>query len=199
MPAQLQSTLSKTLIILISIVVAALITAFTMFRAGVHSFLFAWTVNFMLMLCVSVVMQTLKPELSFSYFTTRNFEKKGVIYEWFGVHAFRKMMVLTGWEKLHKKGNPVKPDLQAIEQLEYNTRQAEFNHLSIFIIVQIIWIYACVVHSFKGAIWLLVLNVLLNLYPILVQRYNRPRLQRIIRLYKKHATDKIASGHVPVN
>lgn len=39
----------------------------------------------------------------------------------------------------------------------------------------------CVV-AFLKSLWLLILNVLLNLYPIFLQRYNRPRIERAINL-----------------
>jgi hypothetical protein len=38
-----------------------------------------------------------------------------------------------------------------------------------------------VANTWREALWLIVLNVLLNLYPIIVQRYNRPRYKRLLQ------------------
>jgi hypothetical protein len=35
------------------------------------------------------------------------------------------------------------------------------------------------------SLWLLILNILLNLYPVLLQRYNRPRIERAINISKR--------------
>lgn len=38
--------------------------------------------------------------------------------------------------------------------------------------------------GFVRSLWLLILNLILNIYPIIVQRYNRPRLKRAINMNK---------------
>ncbi|SIR08913.1 glycosyl-4,4'-diaponeurosporenoate acyltransferase CrtO family protein [Pontibacter lucknowensis] len=149
---------------------------------GVSSFSFAWVLNFLLMMGVSSLMQTFKPKLTAAYFDGKNWERNGRVYSWLGVNTFRKILVWVGWEKLHKAANPVKKDLQALKKLEYNTRQSEFGHLVIFFIVLASAAWVALYYGIKQSLWLMSLNVILNLYPILVQRYNRPRLQRAIKV-----------------
>lgn len=152
---------------------------------GFTSFSFAWVLNFMLMMAVSSLMQTFKPEFKARYFDSKAWEASGKVYRWFGVHAFRKLLVWTGWEKLHKAANPVKKDLNALKQLEYNTRQADFGHLVIFFIVMALTIWVAYQEGIAQSWWLISLNVILNVYPIMVQRYNRPRLQKAIQVYER--------------
>lgn len=147
---------------------------------GLSSFLFAWILNFMLMMGVQYITQTFKFPLSSTYYKPKKWEAEGKIYKSFGVNGFRKLLVWIGWEKLNKASNPVKKSLDALKHLEYNTRQAEFGHLIIFFIVFALTLYVGFYYGFEHSIWLLVLNVLLNAYPIAVQRYNRPRLQKAI-------------------
>ena len=66
-------------------------------------FAFAWALNFLLMLCVSVFIEASKSQLNSSYFDEKGWEQKGKIYELLGVNLFRKLLVLIGWEKLNKK------------------------------------------------------------------------------------------------
>ena len=152
---------------------------------GVTSFSFAWVLNFMLMMAVSSIMQTFKPRFTAKYFDSKQWEAGGKVYKWFGVNVFRKLLVWVGWEKLHKAVSPVKKDLGALKQLEYNTRQADFGHLVIFFIVMAFTIWVAYQEGIAQSWWLFSLNVILNVYPIMVQRYNRPRLQKAIQVYGK--------------
>jgi hypothetical protein len=147
---------------------------------GLYSFLFAWVLNLMLMMVVLYINQTFKPKLKSTYYNAKKWEDNGKIYEWFGVHVFRKVLVWVGWEKLHKDANPVKKNLDALEHLEYNTRQSEFGHLIIFFIVLLPTIFVWFYNGFIQSLWLIILNIILNIYPIYVQRYNRPRLQKLL-------------------
>ncbi len=133
------------------------------------------------MMAVLSFTQTFKPRLTSTYYSPKPWERNGKIYEWFGINGFRKLLVWVGWEKLNKAANPVKKDLDALNHLEYTTRQSEFGHLVIFFIVLTFTLFVSLDYGFRQSIWLLSLNILLNLYPIWVQRYNRPRLQKIIR------------------
>src|SRR5690554_1661910 len=152
---------------------------------GMDSFLFAWILNFMLMISVLAFTQTLKPKLTSSYYNTKSWEKGGRVYQYLGVNLFRKILVWIGWEKLNKKVNPVAKSLNSLLHLEYGTRQSEFGHLIIFSIVLAVNIFVAIKFDFVKSLWLLILNLLLNVYPIMVQRYNRPRLRRIIKVNRE--------------
>ncbi|MFC3199952.1 hypothetical protein ACFOET_20195 [Parapedobacter deserti] len=148
---------------------------------GMHTFLFAWVLNFMLMMGVSYVIQTFRPRLTSSYYNAKKWENDGKIYKWYGVDVFRKILVGIGWEKLNKASNPIKKNLDALQQLDYKTRQSELGHLIIFFIVLIFNIVVALKYEVKQSLWLFFLNILLNVYPIIVQRYNRPRLRKILK------------------
>lgn len=126
------------------------------------------------------ITQAVKPGLKSPYYNSQKWENGGEIYRWVGVNGFRKLLVWVGWEKLNKKANPVKKNLAALKQLEYNTRLSEFNHLIIFFIVLGFTSWVGISDGFRHLLWLVGLNVILNIYPIGVQRYNRPRLQKAI-------------------
>jgi Glycosyl-4,4'-diaponeurosporenoate acyltransferase len=147
---------------------------------GMHSFVFAWVLNLMLMMGMLYITQTFKPRLRSNYYDSKKWESKGTIYKWFGVNAFRKIMVWIGWEKLNKASNPVKKNLDVIKQLEFRTRKSEFEHGIIFFIVLIFNMVVLLKYGILESLWLFFLNLVLNVYPIIVQRYNRPRLRKII-------------------
>lgn len=160
---------------------------------GVQGFLFAWVLNFMLMMFVLMFTETLKSRGTADYFKEKKWEQHGKIYEQLGIHLFRKLLVIVGWEKLNKKANPVKNNLAALIHLEYRTKQSELGHLIIFFIVGGFSIYVAIRYSFSASGWLIFLNLLLNFYPILLQRYNRPRLQRAIEIFQRKESAKVIS------
>jgi len=111
---------------------------------------------------------------------SKKWEADGKIYKRFGVDVFRKLLVWVKWEKLTKAANSVKKDRETLKKLEYKTRQSEFGHWIIFIIVLTFGIVVAFSYGIWQSFWLLFLNILLNLYPIGVQRYNRPRVRDIL-------------------
>jgi len=129
---------------------------------------------------MSIVETLLILDLKSSYFNSHPIEAEGKIYKYLGVHYFRKLLVLIGWEKSRKKETPIRKSLILLEYYEYRTRASEFGHGIIAIIVAVVTLYVAIEYSFKETIWLIILNIFLNLYPIMSQRYNRPRVRRVI-------------------
>lgn len=156
---------------------------------GISTFLFAWVLHFMLMMLVLAINETVMPQLTSPYFTIRPWEKNGRIYQWFGVDFYRKILVWIGWEQLNKKNNPVTKKTEALQRLEYITRQSEFGHLLIFLIVCLLSLFVIIQYDFQASAWLLGLNIPLHIYPILLQRYNRPRFQKTLKLLLEKANN----------
>jgi hypothetical protein len=138
----------------------------------------------MLMMCVLLFTETLRSPFTSSYYKAKNWEANGKLYKLLGVNLFRKLLVWVGWEKLNKKSSPVNKHMNALNNLHYRTMQSEFGHSIIFVIVFGFTVFVAFEYGILESLWLLSLNILLNLYPILLQRYNRPRLARAVQLSK---------------
>ena len=172
------------LLVFIAVVTIALVCALTRY-IGMQGFSFAWTLNFLLMACVLAFTETLKSPLTSSYFNEKTWELKGQLYESLGINFFRKLLVWIGWEKLNKKSNPVEKNTQALTHLHYRTKQSELGHVIIFSIVMGFTVFVVFKFGILTSLWLLILNIILNLYPIFLQRYNRPRIERDVNLSKR--------------
>lgn len=177
----------KYILLSLTIIITILLVYGLVYKVGLQGFLFAWMLNLVLMMCIYFFTETLKPEFKSEYYLEKNWEKKGKVYEAFGINLFRKVLVLIGWEKMNKKANPVEKNLQALVHLEYRTKQSELGHIIIFFIVLAFTIYVAITFGIKESLSLIILNILLNVYPVLLQRYNRPRLQRAIILSRYRA------------
>ena len=151
---------------------------------SMSSISYSITLNFLLMIWMSIVETLLRPALKSSYFNSLPIEEEGKIYKYLGVHFFRKLLVLSGWERSRKKETPIRKSLILLEYYEYRTRASEFGHGIIAIIIAFITVYVCISYSFMETIWLIFLNIFLNIYPMIVQRYNRPRVRRVINKHK---------------
>jgi hypothetical protein len=148
-------------------------------------FAFAWALNFMLMFFALAFVEALNSQLSSTYFNERGWERRGKIYELFGINLFRKVLVLVGWEKLNKKANPVDKSTTALQHLHHQTKKSELGHVIILIIVLGFNIFVAATHGLAESKWLFLLNILFNLYPIFLQRYNRPRMERAISISQR--------------
>ncbi len=173
----------KKLLAAISIIISTVaVLCYLVKFSKLDSLAFAWALNFLLMMSVAIFTDVLKSPLGASYYNQKAWECKGKIYEKLGVNVFRKLLVWIGWEKLLRKAFPIKNDSTALIKLHYQTKKSELDHLIILVIVLGFNVYVAVEFGLPKSMWLLILNILLNLYPIFLQRYNRPRIARIMKV-----------------
>ena len=117
------------------------------------------------------------------YFNLRSFELDGRFYEVLGVRLFKRFASSgdfcnrrrrrsdTGFRNIKDYGSAI--------EWEAHARFNELAHLSnlIFSLVMIVWLCFRARYTWIGVI--MFLNVILNVYPIMLQRYNRGRIERI--------------------
>lgn len=154
-----------------------------------ESFTFAWALNFLLMMWISTFIEIHKNPLQSSYYNEKAWERRGKIYEYLGVNFFRKLLVLIGWEKVIRKSNPIEKNTQALVNLHHQTKKSELGHLIIFLIVLMVNAYVAVRYGFLKSVWLFLLNIVLHFYPVILQRYNRPRITRAIKLSQRSSVN----------
>ncbi|NLU92356.1 hypothetical protein [Chitinophaga sp. Ak27] len=168
---------------LISISIIGLASLYALvYYMKLDSLTFAWALNFLLMLCVLAFTETLKSPLTSSYYNEKRWERGGRIYETLGINFYRKLLVWIGWEKLNKKSKPVEKNIKSLMNLLYQTKKSELGHIIILLIVFGLNVFTAFKFGVLKSLWLLGLNIALNLYPIFLQRYNRPRIARAINL-----------------
>ncbi len=170
-----------SVLVLIVIISIGLVYALVLFTK-IESFSFAVALNFLLMASVLTFTETLKSPLTSAYFNENAWERRGKIYDSLGINFYRKLLVWIGWEKMNKKTKPVEKNINTLINLHYRTKQDELNHIIIMLVVLGFNIFVAFRFGIAKSLPLLILNILLNIYPIFLQRYNRPRIERIIGL-----------------
>lgn len=114
------------------------------------------------------------------YYQPKNFDKFGRVYELLGVLFFRKL-VRRGPLHIFAPKYQYSGRRELLPLLEQETRTAEAIHMFAFFASLLLVAYALYYGWFDSVGWLLLFNVLLNVYPVMLQRYNRVRLQRLLQ------------------
>ncbi|WP_285009686.1 hypothetical protein [Pedobacter faecalis] len=167
-----------TFIVTYVLSIAALLAL--IYTVKINTFQFAWLLNFLLMICMTFASQARQNKLTSTYYEQKAWEQKGRIYEYIGINFYRKLLVWVGWEKLTRKTLPIENNTEALTRLYRQTKISERDHAVIFMIVLGFNVYVALIFGFSKSLSLLILNILLNLYPIFLQRYNRPRIKRAL-------------------
>ena len=152
----------------------------------VDHFGFAISINFLFMVIYTIIFDKLFSQpFSSKYFMSQSFERKGTIYQWFGIRYYKYLLKIIGWEKIIRNDQPIKNNLTTLVNYESWTKGSELIHLfsAITVFGFIIWI--ALHYSINDILWLFAFNILVNVYPVMLQRYNRPRIIKLIN-YKKH-------------
>jgi hypothetical protein len=146
---------------------------------------FAIFVNFLFMIVFTIIFgQLLAPVFLTKYFLSKPFEKEGRIYLRFGVRYYKYLLRIIGWEKIIRKDQPIKNNYESLLKYKTWTQVSEAIHLfaSICVIAFTIWIGWR--FSIGDVYWLILLNIMVNVFPVILQRYNRPRVIHLLKIYE---------------
>jgi hypothetical protein len=175
-------SMKKVFFLIIIPIVTIVLTYGLIHSAAMQSLSFACFLNIVLLFGVRSFTETLNSQLTGQYFNEKAWERRGKIYETLGINLYRKFLVWIGWERVNKKVKPVNKNIKALLNLHYQTKHDELGHLIVLIIVLGFNVFVAFKFGVLKSLWLLIVNILINLYPVMLQRYNRPRIQRVLQL-----------------
>ena len=122
------------------------------------------------------------------YFTLKSLEqwRQGWLYRCLGVPLFKRYVPTSGdWvarrrgqRRIPPGGHSVLHDLRNYERL---TRRIEWRHLGGFVAMGVGIELTDTMLGSTAVAWLWVANIALNFYPIMLQRYNRMRIGRVLQ------------------
>ncbi|HLO13492.1 MAG TPA: hypothetical protein VK206_01595 [Anaerolineales bacterium] len=148
------------------------------FRSPIFAFLINWLVMSWVAMMGQFVMFPLLPE---TYYEIKPFEQSGQVYEQLGVSIFKKLVrrgPLTVFSPTLRF--PAERSVSALKTLENEMRKAETSHLAIFFLILLLLGYALVRGWLDAVAWLLLFNIFFNGYPVMLQRYNRLKIEKLI-------------------
>jgi hypothetical protein len=104
-----------------------------------------------------------------------------VLYRWLGVGFVKRIVATSMWPLLNFQEPPTKPKSreELLDRIELSTKGAEVCHGATFVLAFLVALFLLAVRRFPEAMWIVAFNVLLNGYPVMLQRVNRWRVQQI--------------------
>jgi hypothetical protein len=143
---------------------------------------FAFLINWLVMSWVAMLGQFVTfPSLAPAYYEIKPFEQAGKFYERLGIRLFKKMVRRGPFAIFSPTLRfPEKKTVPALENLESEMRKAETSHLAIFFVILLPVVYALFKGWLDAVLWLLLFNILFNGYPVMLQRYNRIKIEELI-------------------
>lgn len=119
-----------------------------------------------------------------SYYRVRRFERSGRLYEALGVRWFRYLVpdgdLANRWRRRQQPQFRIVSNRRLTVAFVSRTELGEKSHIVWLLIGAVTTVFAWRIGWRGWAVYLGVGNVVVNLYPILLQRYTRSRLMRIV-------------------
>ena len=122
--------------------------------------------------------QVISFELPGPYYCLRRIERNGRIYVYAGVLLFKRVMT----SRPYRAFNPAfdaRNWHRRPEELTARTRDAEGAHAVAFGVALALSVIAVAFGSLIAGMWILLFNIVGNAYPVMLQRYNRARVERL--------------------
>ena len=115
-----------------------------------------------------------------AYYKIKNPKRLKKVYQLLGVRYFRVLLLVFFWG--HKKNARKYFDgtRNGLQNFIYQAKQSEFGHMAAFVLIVVFTLLLFVTGYVVLAGMLMLYNVLGNLYPVILQRYHRSRIIRLI-------------------
>jgi hypothetical protein len=114
-----------------------------------------------------------------SYYQIHHPKSLKKTYEVLRVNLFRQMLLATLWKSKNQRKKYFNGKENGISNLVEQSMKSEFGHLIPLIIISFVSIYLIAIGAIKLAVFSLLINLIGNLYPIILQRHHRMRIQSI--------------------
>lgn len=173
------SDVRRWLLVAVVSVVTVVLLVWAVRGLGADSVGFAFLVVWLPMMWLGTASRVVTPRLPARYHELRAFERDGRVYERLGVRIV-KWLLRRGPLALFNPDLhlPTEPTPERLAHLDQRMRDAEASHAILLVLTLAVVIHAAARGWWAAAGWTLLFDVLVNGYPVMLQRYNRARLHR---------------------
>jgi hypothetical protein len=104
-----------------------------------------------------------------------------VLYRWVGVGWVKQIVATPLWPLLHGFEPPpkLKNRRELLDRTEHMARGSEICHAATFILAFFVALICMAVGRISQALWILAFNLVLNGYPVMLQRVHRWRIHQV--------------------
>jgi Glycosyl-4,4'-diaponeurosporenoate acyltransferase len=166
--------MGKSLLVAAATVVAAAVLLFGVRLLGATSAAFAFLVVWAPMTWLGTVSRVFQPRLPRRYHELRDFERDPWLYELLGVRLFKRLL-RRGPLAVFNPGLhlPAERSPERLAKLRQTMNDAEASHFVLLVAMLGVVISAAARGWWTAAGLTLLFDVLMNGYPVMLQRYNR--------------------------
>ena len=149
-----------------------------------------WIVAFLLTLYITGVFAFLgfvfptHKVLPESYYQIKNSAGIKRWYNLLRVDYFKYLLLIFFWGKKKNRKKYFDGTKNGLQNFIYQTKQSEFGHLGALVIIAIITVVLLYNGYFLLSLIVTILNVIGNLYPVILQRHHRARIGRLAKYHK---------------
>ena len=146
---------------------------------GLYSVGFAFAVVWLPMMWLGTASRAVPPRLPARLHALRAWERDGRVYELLGVRGIKALLRRGPFALFNPKLHlPSEPTPERLAALDRHMRIAEASHAYLFVLTLPWAAWAAMHGAFAAAAATVLFDVLVNGYPVMLQRYNRARLAR---------------------
>jgi len=145
---------------------------------GLASPLFAFNAHFVGMACAVYVDMLLVPRLDARWFEVSPREVR--VYRALGALGFMRLLRAIGWERAMRIGQKFEMKRATLADYERATRHGENAHALLFVATLGGALGLAAAGEVAGVLWLVAMGVVFHVYPVMLQRTQRARLQPLL-------------------
>jgi Glycosyl-4,4'-diaponeurosporenoate acyltransferase len=187
----------RVVVVLTSTGVAAVLLAWSYRAFGPRSLGFAFVVVWLPMVWLGTISHLVAPRLPDRWHRLRPFEADGRAYERLGVRTAKRLLRRGPFAVfnpgLHLPEGRTDVELRRLDQ---KMRDAEASHAILLVLTLGIVLHAAARGWWVAAIATLVFDVLVNGYPVMLQRYNRALLDRRFGASTRRSATGVPSSRI---
>ncbi|WP_157465211.1 hypothetical protein [Deinococcus apachensis] len=146
---------------------------------GYGTLAWAWFVHFLLMVWMLAVEAGAPLPYDGRWYQVRTWEPP--LYQALGVYGFMRLLRAVGWEWANRQAKKFDGTRASLPAYERGTRSSEFNHAVLAGVGLVMVAVAVFLRAWDSAAWLLGVNVFLHMYPVMLQRTMRSRVQVLLK------------------
>jgi hypothetical protein len=98
-----------------------------------------------------------------------------------GVQYFKYLLILFFWGRKKNRKKYFDGSKKGFENLIFQSKQSEIGHLGAFVSIFIVSVLLLLKGYLLLVLFMTIINVIGNVYPILLQRHHRARVGRILK------------------
>ena len=172
----------KPILFILATIVTIFLMVWSFDSFGFRSPVCAFLVNWLAMSWVAITAQVIHFSFAPRYYDIKPFEQTGQVYERLGIRLFKRLVrrgPLSVFSPTLRF--PKEKKISALRNLDSEMRKAETGHVLIFVLMLSFVSYALLRGWLDAVVWMLLFNIIINGYPIMLQRYNRIKLRELIQ------------------